>query len=394
MITFADIIAPMSEEEFFGTYYDKKPLHVPGTGEKFGHIMNWDQLNRILNMSAYWSPATLQLVRDRDRIPAAGYCEPALDSNGNPTQRPSAARVTEHLQNGASLVLNDIDTLTPEIAMVADALEQALNGKAQSNLYCSWKQRQAFFSHFDTHDVYALHFEGEKVWRVYENRMPHPIRHSRFLSTGPEFDRENRGDVMMEVTMKPGDFLYLPRGWYHDALASSAGTIHIAFGMTQVIGLDFVQAMSDVVINDELFRKNLPRLDEGRNAIKKRIAALAEKFAKMAKDDQIVDAMTQFITEYHYDRGGFTLPIESREIRFKTTDSSFAIQQKGPQQVLVGKKGAVPIPPAFQAPVAWIIDRKQFDRSEFTTAFASMGIDALDKLLGDMRNMGVIAEFS
>ncbi|WP_259781808.1 cupin domain-containing protein [Aestuariispira ectoiniformans] len=392
MITFADIIAPISEEEFFASYYDKKPLYIPGQLEKFGHIMNWDALNRILNMSAYWSTATLQLVKDRERIPAAAYCETALGSTGQSTMRPNAKKVTDHLHAGASLVLNDIDTLTPEVAAVADALEKTLNGKAQSNLYCSWKQRQAFFSHFDTHDVYALHFEGEKTWRIYENRMPHPIRHSRFTSTGPDFDRENRGEVMMEITMKPGDFLYLPRGWYHDALASSSGTVHIAFGVTQVIGLDFVQAMTDVVVNDELFRKNFPRLEDGRNAVKKRIAALAEKFAKMAKDDQIIDAMTQFITDYHYDRGGFALPIESREIHFKTTDSSFNVQKNGPQKILVGRKGAVPIPPAIQDPVLWIVEKGNFARSDFTMAFSSLGIDALDNILADMKNMGIIAE--
>src|SRR3546814_12960582 len=34
------------------------------------------------------------------------------------------------------------------------------------------------------------------------------------------------------IRMQPGDLLYIPRGRYHDALASENGALHIAFGVT------------------------------------------------------------------------------------------------------------------------------------------------------------------
>ena len=36
---------------------------------------------------------------------------------------------------------------------------------------------KAFGPHFDLHDVFAFHFEGEKVWNIYENIEDCPINH-------------------------------------------------------------------------------------------------------------------------------------------------------------------------------------------------------------------------
>ena len=84
----------------------------------------------------------------------------------------------------------------------------------QSNLYCSRKSRQAFAPHFDLHDVFAVHCEGEKAWRVFEGREELPINHPRFQV--PEADRPARmGGLLMEPLLKPGDVLFIPRGWWH-----------------------------------------------------------------------------------------------------------------------------------------------------------------------------------
>ena len=37
--------------------------------------------------------------------------------------------------------------------------------------------------------------------------------------------------MVEQVTLRPGDLLCIPRGQYHDALASQNGAIHVAFGL-------------------------------------------------------------------------------------------------------------------------------------------------------------------
>jgi len=390
--SFADILAPVTEAEFFRDYHDRKPLHIPGRAEKFPAVMNRDILTRLLNISSYWTPATLKLVRDRQPLPPAAYCQTAqtLDDPAGGVLRPDPGQVRAHLEDGASLVLNDIDSMTPSLASLADALEAALDGKAQSNLYCSWKQRQAFFSHFDTHDVYAIHFEGEKVWRLYRNRMPHPIRHPRFMSGGGDFDLKNRGELMTEVTMRPGDVLYLPRGWYHDALASSDCAIHIAFGITGVIGLDAVNLLADAAINDELFRRNLPRRAEGAAALAAHLAALGDHLSELARRPDIVESFTRFLGEFRYRRGGFSLPDGSREIHYAVTPGFRVVRRENAWLLLSGNGRGFPLPPGIEDAVKWVVSRNRFARSHFTASFPGPGAAALDRLLADLQKAGVL----
>ena len=111
--TFADLIAPVGEKEFFAKYHDKKPLHIPAPKpDKLDDVMNWSTLSAILNMTAIWSPSNLRLFLDTEAIPAEKYCRPAIDRNHQQTMQPDAEKVKSWLRRGASIVANDIDTLT------------------------------------------------------------------------------------------------------------------------------------------------------------------------------------------------------------------------------------------------------------------------------------------
>ena len=309
--TLSDILAPMSEETFFSEYYDKKPLHIRGHADKFPNVMDFDILSRILGLNAVWSSESLSLMLDNNQVPPAQYCDPG-SRDGRAVQIPNAEKVSEFLKAGASLVAMDIDTLTPEISALADALEAGLSGKAQANLYFSSRRRQAFTSHFDTHDVFAVHTLGEKVWRIYQNKEPHPIRHAAFLLP-PEQAVTRRGDVLMDVTMKPGDLLYIPRGQYHDALASDDFSMHIAMGVTGIIGYDFVSALLESAIHDERFRVNFPRQAQGPDAMRKHIQSLSAALTGIAASSQFIEQFSAYQQQFHYNRQKYSLPVDVEE---------------------------------------------------------------------------------
>lgn len=392
--TFADIIAPVTEADFFRDYYDRKPLHIPGDAEKFRGLMDWNILTGLLNMTAIWSSQSLLLQVDRRTVPPAQYCVPTHDRSGNSVLQPDSGKVMDLLRQGASLVANDIDSLTPQLSGAADAFETAFDAKTQVNLYCSWRQRQAFNSHFDTHDVFALHVEGEKVWRVYSTRMPHPIRHPRHQNDAYQEPKheEQRGPLMMEVTMKPGDVLYLPRGWYHDALAASGGTVHMAFGVTGVIGFDAIGALSDFAVEDEAFRRNLPRAADGPDAMAKALADLGDRLKTLSRDPRVLQAVQAFQAGFRYPRGGISLPVTIEDRSFRMTAPDFRVMQQGRKTLLANKRGGVPIPPGREKAVAWIVERGTFARGDFLDAHSDLATADLDRLLADLIGMGVLAE--
>jgi bifunctional lysine-specific demethylase and histidyl-hydroxylase MINA len=394
--TFADLIAPIGEEEFFAEYHDKKPLHIPAPApDKLDDVMTWDKLSAILNMTAIWSPSNLRLFLDTEAIPVEKYCRPAIDRNHQQTMQPDAEKVKSWLQRGASLVANDIDTLTPGLITAANALERRLGAKVQSNLYCSWQTHQAFPTHFDTHEVFALHVAGEKVWNIYEGRLENPIANDAYKNVDDAFNEKHRGGLLEEVTLRPGDVLYIPRGQYHDALASSEGCIHLSFGVTHVIGIDVMTLLFEHALADPAIRSNIPLIGTGDDARRAWIDNLVESVAKIGKSEAFQSSIAPLHDDFHYHRGGINLPgdalAEDGEDRFAVSVKNLKIVRQNGKTLLESAKGQVPIPNDIVDPVAWIVDAGQFTDDEFAEAFPGLDTGARAKLIKDLSSMHVIA---
>ena len=241
----AALLSPITPEQFFADHYDKAPLHVRGGAGKFAQVLSWRQVNRLLDMTHIWSSTSLRLVMDSQSIPPEQFCARTMGRDGAQLMQPDAKLVQGWIAKGASVVMNDVDSLTPGLASVSNALESAGLGKAQANVYISWQSHKAFRTHYDTHDVWAVQVEGEKDWNIWEGRADWPIPHPAFKGQPQAHHDQARGKLRGVVKMKPGDLLYLPRGWYHDALAEAPASVHVAYGVHAPLGMDCLLYTSD-----------------------------------------------------------------------------------------------------------------------------------------------------
>lgn len=393
-LTFAEMIAPISVERFFAEYHDRKVLHVPGGADKFAGVMSWAKLNALLNMTAVWSPRSFEMALDGVLLPARDYCRPGLDhASGAASLQPDPARVTALLKDGASLLLNDIDTLNPGLAAVAHTLEETLESRVQGNLYCSSRQRQAFPSHFDTHDVYAVHVEGEKLWRIYEGRLDHPVSHPAFKGQPASFHESAKGKIVAEILLRPGDLLYIPRGTYHDAIAQTDGTVHVAFGAVAVIGLDMVSGLFDRAVQDPVFRRDFPRRHApgGEAAFDQHLGLLAQRLAELASDPRIASEFRVFQDVYRYPRGGFDLSKAAFDSGNYHVTSGFSVVRRGSAWVLRKADKAMAIPTGFDRAVSWVVGRTNFAIAEFIAGCGELDADQRREILRSLEAMGVIA---
>jgi ribosomal protein L16 Arg81 hydroxylase len=392
--SFDAIMAPLGAERFFAEYEGKRPLHLKGAADKFAAVMNWAKLNDLLGQATIWSQHSLQLFLDKDPIPAARYCAPAQGRDGGQVLRPDPDKVKEFLRRGATLVANDIDHLSANLTGFADALEQALGGKVQGNLYLSSRRRQGFGAHFDTHDVYAVHVEGTKTWHVYEGRVQDPIAHPSFKTFGREHHEKAKGAKLMDVHMAPGDLLYLPRGQYHDALADEGGTVHVAFGITYPIGLDIVSLLFERAVAEPEFRANLPRQGgpDAAAALAGRLAALGERLRAILAEPATVAQVAALQRGFGYPRHAYALP----DLLGAPVDDRFRVRAKGVRMVqqngrygLVqeGSRAATEVPADVSAMVSWVLERREFSRDELAAAFPERRSAQLDQLLRDLGAM-------
>lgn len=388
----AALLAPVTPERFFAEHYDKAPLHVRGTPEKFAAVLSWRQINRLLDMTHIWSATSLKLVLDGVAVPPEQFCTRATSRDGAPVMQPDARMVQGWIAKGASVVMNDVDSLTPGLASVSNALETAGLGKAQANVYISWQSHKAFATHYDTHDVWAVQVEGEKTWNIWEGRAEWPIPHPAFRGQPQAHHDQARGKLRGTVLMKPGDLLYLPRGWYHDALAEAPASVHIAYGVHAPLGMDLLNILTERALYDAEFRKPLPRQDgsaAARFALTQRAGLLGQRLAELCRDPKVMEVLAQFVAGYRWSRGGYDM-LAARGIAapaaaeaagdapaFRVIAGGAKPVRRGAEWVVKTAQGTVPLTPPEAEAAAWLLARPDVTTAELARAHPGVNAEGL-----------------
>jgi lysine-specific demethylase/histidyl-hydroxylase NO66 len=160
-------------------------------------------------------------------------------------------KVLSEWEAGATLVLQGLHHSWPPLAEFCRLLEAELDHPAQANAYFTPRDAQGLPVHHDTHDVFSLQVAGEKRWLVYEPALELPLKDQRYR---PEHGEP--GEPVLDVTLKPGDTLYLPRGWLHEAATSSTDSLHITVGVNVYTWLDAFKAALAECEHDLAFRRS------------------------------------------------------------------------------------------------------------------------------------------
>lgn len=80
---------------------------------------------------------------------------------------------------------------------------------------------------FVSWQVLILQCEGQKRWKLYEPPITLPMEYSHDLK------REEIGRPVSEMTLNPGDLLYMPRGTVHEAVAANVACTHVTLSTFQ-----------------------------------------------------------------------------------------------------------------------------------------------------------------
>jgi hypothetical protein len=277
---FAEFLAPFDAGTFRSQYFGRQPLHVRKQGAG-ASLLPWKRFNEVLALTPYWNEESLKVYYRSRTALRENYCDTA-DVRPGTFAPVNPAKVKALMGLGASLVANQLHRVCPEVGAVAAMLEREFAARADANVYCSFRGVQAFQTHFDLHDVFAVQSEGTKTWRVYESRADEPVNP---LPPGEEWGKwltDTRGKLLFEAEMKPGDILYLPRGQYHDALTGDAASLHVTFGVAPAMGLAVFKLLENALTKESEFRAYLPDARSAR--------ALAERLARLA--DRVRAVMT------------------------------------------------------------------------------------------------------
>lgn len=177
-----------------------------------------------------------------------------------------------------------------------------------TNVYLTPPNSQGFAPHYDDIEAFVLQLEGAKHWKVYAPRTP---QEQLPRVSSKNFTQDEIGEPIIDVKLEPGDMMYFPRGFIHQAeTVEGKHSLHITVSMYQKTSYaDLLEALvpaalQSAINSDVRFREGLPfnihqvmglAFSENdspeRTEVRAKVKSLFERIFDHASVDDAVDQM-------------------------------------------------------------------------------------------------------
>lgn len=167
---------------------------------------------------------------------------------------------------------------------LAGAFEHTFGGPVDIQMFATPAGEAGFSWHYDAEDVFILQTTGEKEYSLRKNTVnPWPLEET--LPADMLYEREIM--PMMRVTLKAGDLLYIPCGYWHkaDASGSAEAALSLAVGVMSRSAMEVFDWLRPWLLESMLWRQRLPIVGEASPlGAEELAAAYRELFGELAAD--------------------------------------------------------------------------------------------------------------
>ncbi|MFF1878782.1 cupin domain-containing protein [Leifsonia sp. NPDC058230] len=245
-------------EAFADGYWGRRPLLTTAAvlGQDFSDLFSRDDVDELVSSRALRTPF-VRMAKEGDVLPASRFTASG-GFGAEVSDQVSSEKVLAEFASGATLVLQGLHRTWPPIAEFARALAAELGHPCQVNAYITPASSRGFDPHYDVHDVFVLQIYGEKHWTIHEPVHPDPLRDQPWSDHREAVAARAAGAPAIDATFKPGDALYLPRGWIHSATALGGISIHLTVGVAAYTRNDIVREAVARAADSAALRSSLP----------------------------------------------------------------------------------------------------------------------------------------
>jgi cupin superfamily protein len=221
----------VGRDRFAGQYWGQQPLLSPAADLPggFGALLSADAIDELVSQRGLRTPF-LRVAKDGATLPDKAFTTQGGVGAGIADQV-SDDRLVRLFADGSTLVLQALHRVWPPILEFCQRLAAELGHPVQANAYVTPPQNQGFSAHYDVHDVFVLQIEGEKQWRIHPPVLESPLRDQPWNDRKSSVQRQAEESPMLEAILRPGDCLYLPRGYLHAATALGGVSTHLTLGV-------------------------------------------------------------------------------------------------------------------------------------------------------------------
>jgi lysine-specific demethylase/histidyl-hydroxylase NO66 len=222
----------------------------------FGDLFSLDAVDELLSRRGLRTPF-IRIAKDGSVVAERRYTRSA-GTGALIGDQVADDKVLALFVDGHTVVLQGMHRVWPPLIDFAGALTSDLGHPVQINAYITPPSSQGFSAHYDVHDVFVLQVAGEKRWRIHAPVRPDPLRDEPWTDHRSAVEERATEAPLIDAVLRPGDSLYLPRGFLHAAEALGATSCHLTVGVHPVTRQAVLDAVVAMVAGDPGLRSSLP----------------------------------------------------------------------------------------------------------------------------------------
>lgn len=280
------LLAPVTVPTFLDRLWGTAPHHIArDRGDYFDRLAGPDAAEQIL-AALRVDPSAVKLVRGPDHLPPEQYtlADGTVD----------LARVRAELDNGYTIICNNIEKYLRSYSTLTQGIEVELNFPTHVNAYITPPGSTGFLPHYDHHDVLVLQTHGAKTWYFYGDEVP-----AHLMQQMHDVDPAGLPEPT-SLHLAAGDTLYLPRGRVHSAETTEQTSMHLTVGIHVPTVLTLLtHSLHMLSLRDDVVHTRLPARHLDDPAVRESLGALIhDGLAAIADPDSLaegLDAMQDFL---------------------------------------------------------------------------------------------------
>ncbi|MDN4615683.1 cupin domain-containing protein [Leifsonia sp. F6_8S_P_1B] len=248
----------LDRDSFARDHWAQRPLFTRAAelGQDFSDLFSSDDVDELVSSRALRTPF-VRMAKEGEVLPPARFTAPG-GFGAEVGDQLSSEKVLAEFSDGATLVLQGLHRTWPPIAEFTRRLSAELGHPCQVNAYITPASSRGFDPHYDVHDVFVLQIAGEKHWRIHEPVHPDPLRDQPWSDHREAVAARATEAPAIDAVFRPGDALYLPRGWIHSAEALGGVSVHLTIGVAAYTRHEVVQEAIAHAADAVALRASLP----------------------------------------------------------------------------------------------------------------------------------------
>lgn len=290
-----ELLAPLTQDEFFKSVWPEKPLFIPAVDGKLKELFEIPQLQNLEALVAARHSKVRACLPDFDDEYSSIHVEPkdALKVYDN-----NMTLVFDNMQLQNATIANALRQIRSELGLPMGTEENNLC-KARSIAYAT-PAGCGTRLHFDANVNFIVQLHGSKSWKLVANTsVKNPTE--RYTASSFEMSAalekqchdmliDEVPDDTEEILMEPGCVLMVPRGYWHETTTSEE-SLSLNFTFSQPSWADiFTKSMQEHLLQNADWREladGLESLDEKRKALavskfKDLVKKLASEFSTIS----------------------------------------------------------------------------------------------------------------